>query len=184
MVSGKILTMMETGSVLTVEMLTSGLRLLIVTLLPDDLQSREWAQHQALTSLNTTLISIFAMLELHSQPHFECPDPGSYFLRQGMESGTGPIMDRYGYGFQGSPPPATGLCSSGDLPDNNASQKHYRGPPDFQGCWSCSECNNLNFSFSNTCNMRKCGAPRPTTASHLETGQLTSPMLADEFVTN
>ena len=31
--------------------------------------------------------------------------------------------------------------------------------------WQCASCGNLNYSFRTTCNMRKCGAPKPTTAS-------------------
>jgi hypothetical protein len=32
-----------------------------------------------------------------------------------------------------------------------------------EGDWTCPKCDNINFSFRTTCNMKKCGAPRPTT---------------------
>jgi len=30
-----------------------------------------------------------------------------------------------------------------------------------EGDWKCLECGNVNFAFRTTCNMRKCGAPKP-----------------------
>eukprot|EP00735_Rhodelphis_limneticus_P003480 TRINITY_DN14959_c0_g1::TRINITY_DN14959_c0_g1_i1::g.25773::m.25773 TRINITY_DN14959_c0_g1::TRINITY_DN14959_c0_g1_i1::g.25773 ORF type:complete len:269 (+),score=11.62,sp/Q8GZ43/YZR3_ARATH/32.32/4e-27,sp/Q8GZ43/YZR3_ARATH/47.83/3e-08,zf-RanBP/PF00641.13/9.4e-10,zf-RanBP/PF00641.13/1e-05,zf-RanBP/PF00641.13/0.00021,DUF2296/PF10058.4/29,DUF2296/PF10058.4/8.5,DUF2296/PF10058.4/8.5,Prim_Zn_Ribbon/PF08273.7/3.6,Prim_Zn_Ribbon/PF08273.7/2.5,Prim_Zn_Ribbon/PF08273.7/1.7e+02,PHD/PF00628.24/24,PHD/PF00628. len=30
-----------------------------------------------------------------------------------------------------------------------------------EGDWTCSSCGNINFAYRTTCNMRKCGAPKP-----------------------
>lgn len=39
----------------------------------------------------------------------------------------------------------------------------YTGPDGFsEGDWLCSKCGNTNFAFRTTCNMRKCGATKPT----------------------
>jgi len=38
-----------------------------------------------------------------------------------------------------------------------------------EGDWTCPKCDNINFSFRNTCNMKKCGAPRPTPVSMIIT---------------
>ena len=32
------------------------------------------------------------------------------------------------------------------------------------GDWQCNACSNINYSFRSTCNMRRCGAPRPVAA--------------------
>ncbi|CAD5174767.1 ranBP2-type zinc finger protein At1g67325 isoform X1 [Musa acuminata AAA Group] len=77
--------------------------------------------------------------------------------------GPGPIMDRYGYGYEGSPMPTSGPASR-ELFDNSTSRKR-RGGPDglLEGDWICPQCENVNFAFRTTCNMKKCGTPKPTT---------------------
>ncbi|KAJ0961896.1 hypothetical protein J5N97_029724 [Dioscorea zingiberensis] len=85
----------------------------------------------------------------------------------GMGYGHVPGMERYGYGFQGSPLPIPGPWSGRELPDNNASRKRRGGPDGFQqGDWICPKCSNVNFSFRDTCNMKKCGTPRPMSVSN------------------
>ncbi|XP_057981610.1 ranBP2-type zinc finger protein At1g67325-like [Malania oleifera] len=75
----------------------------------------------------------------------------------GMGYGSGPTINGYGYGFQGSP------WAGGDIPDNNASRKRRGGPDGLsEGDWVCPKCDNVNFAFRTTCNMKKCGAPRPS----------------------
>ncbi|URD97576.1 Zn-finger in Ran binding protein [Musa troglodytarum] len=78
--------------------------------------------------------------------------------------GPGPIMDRYDYGYQGSPMPTSGPASR-ELFDNSTLRKR-RGGPDglLEGDWICPKCENVNFAFRTTCNMKKCGTPKPTTA--------------------
>ncbi|XP_072958679.1 ranBP2-type zinc finger protein At1g67325-like [Typha angustifolia] len=85
----------------------------------------------------------------------------------GMGYGPGPGMDRYGYGFRGSPMPVSSPWSGGALLDNNASRKRRGGPDGLsEGDWICPKCDNVNFKFRTTCNMKKCGTPRPTSAAN------------------
>ncbi|WOL06098.1 hypothetical protein Cni_G14830 [Canna indica] len=87
--------------------------------------------------------------------------PGPIMDRFG---GHGPIMDRYGYGYRGSPMPMSGPAS-GDLIDNSALRKRRGGPDGLsEGDWICPKCDNVNFAFRMTCNMKKCGTPRPSPA--------------------
>ncbi|KAF5469975.1 hypothetical protein F2P56_010529 [Juglans regia] len=80
--------------------------------------------------------------------------PGGY---GGMAYGSGPAAHGYGFGFQGPP------WSGGVLPDNPASRKRRGGPDGFhEGDWICPKCENVNFAFRTTCNIKKCGAPRPS----------------------
>ncbi|ONM57384.1 RanBP2-type zinc finger protein [Zea mays] len=101
--------------------------------------------------------------------------PGSYGLfssygppgpMSGMGYGPGPELGRYSYGFRGSPMPVSSPWSGGALAENNdniASRKRRGGPDGLsEGDWTCPKCDNINFSFRSTCNMKKCGAPRPT----------------------
>lgn len=44
--------------------------------------------------------------------------------------------------------------------------KTFSGPDESsEGDWVCPKCENVNFSFRTVCNMKKCGAPRPTPVS-------------------
>ncbi|CAD6340979.1 unnamed protein product [Miscanthus lutarioriparius] len=101
--------------------------------------------------------------------------PGSYGLfssygqpgpMSGMGYGPGPELGQYSYGFRGSPMPVSSPWSGGALAENNdniASRKRRGGPDGLsEGDWTCPKCDNINFSFRTTCNMKKCGAPRPT----------------------
>jgi len=101
--------------------------------------------------------------------------PGSYGLfssygppgpMSGMGYGPGPELGRYSYGFRGSPMPVSSPWSGGALAENtdNIASRKRRGGPDglSEGDWTCPKCDNINFSFRSTCNMKKCGAPRPT----------------------
>nr|XP_023927199.1 ranBP2-type zinc finger protein At1g67325-like [Quercus suber] len=86
--------------------------------------------------------------------HLPTFPPGGY---GGMPYSPGPAVNGYGFGFQ-RPPWAGGV-----LPDNPASRKR-RGGPDgvHEGDWVCPKCENVNFAFRTTCNIKKCGAPRPS----------------------
>ncbi|KAK1262142.1 hypothetical protein QJS04_geneDACA018406 [Acorus gramineus] len=80
----------------------------------------------------------------------------------GLGYGPGMSMDGYGFGYRGSPLPVTGAWPGGDLPDNNASRKRRGGPDGLsEGDWVCPKCQNVNFAFRTTCNMKKCSAPKP-----------------------
>ncbi|XP_061375922.1 ranBP2-type zinc finger protein At1g67325-like isoform X2 [Gastrolobium bilobum] len=79
--------------------------------------------------------------------------PGSF---GGFDYGPRPRINGYGYGFQ-SPPWAEGLET-----DNFASRKRRGGPDGLsEGDWICPKCDNVNFAFRTTCNMKHCGAARP-----------------------
>ncbi|XP_015889469.1 ranBP2-type zinc finger protein At1g67325-like [Ziziphus jujuba] len=80
--------------------------------------------------------------------------PGGF---RGMGYASPPTVNGYGFGFQGSP------WSEGMMPDNPASRKR-RGGPDglYEGDWVCPKCENVNFAFRTVCNMKKCGAARPS----------------------
>ncbi|TKY65244.1 RanBP2-type zinc finger protein [Spatholobus suberectus] len=80
--------------------------------------------------------------------------PGSF---GGIDYGPRPRINGYGYGFQ-SPPWAEGLVA-----DNFASRKRRGGPDGLsEGDWICPKCDNVNFAFRITCNMKHCGAARPS----------------------
>ncbi|XP_042506627.1 ranBP2-type zinc finger protein At1g67325-like isoform X2 [Macadamia integrifolia] len=81
----------------------------------------------------------------------------------GVAYGPGSALDGYGFGYRGSPLPMPGSWSGGGLPDNSASRKRRGGPDGLsEGDWVCPKCDNVNFAFRTTCNMKKCGAPRPS----------------------
>uniref|UniRef100_A0A0D9WYZ3 RanBP2-type domain-containing protein n=1 Tax=Leersia perrieri TaxID=77586 RepID=A0A0D9WYZ3_9ORYZ len=88
----------------------------------------------------------------------------------GMGYGPGPELGRYSYGFRGSPMPVSSPWSGGALVETNdstASRKRRGGPDGLsEGDWKCPKCDNVNFSFRNNCNMKKCGAPRPNPGSN------------------
>ncbi|KAH1234880.1 RanBP2-type zinc finger protein [Glycine max] len=76
----------------------------------------------------------------------------------GINYGPRPRIDGYGYGFQSPPPPwAEGLVA-----DNFASRKRRGGPDGLsEGDWICPRCDNVNFAFRTTCNIKHCGAVKP-----------------------
>ncbi|XP_059599131.1 ranBP2-type zinc finger protein At1g67325 isoform X2 [Vitis vinifera] len=75
----------------------------------------------------------------------------------GMGYGSGPAISGYGFGFQGPP------WAGGGMPDGTASRKRRGGPDGLsEGDWVCPKCDNVNFAFRTTCNMKKCGAARPS----------------------
>ncbi|XP_061362920.1 ranBP2-type zinc finger protein At1g67325-like [Gastrolobium bilobum] len=82
--------------------------------------------------------------------------PGSF---GGVTYSPRPRINPYGYGFQ-SPPWDTGL-----VVDNFASRKRRGGPDGLsEGDWICPKCENVNFAFRTTCNMKHCGAARPSSS--------------------
>ncbi|KAG6500019.1 hypothetical protein ZIOFF_039833 [Zingiber officinale] len=85
--------------------------------------------------------------------------------------GPDPMMNRYGYGYRGFPMPLSGPTSAEQL-DNSASRKRRGGPDGLsEGDWVCPKCENVNFAFRTTCNMKKCGAPRPALAPNRGSGK-------------
>ncbi|KAL6323077.1 hypothetical protein AAG906_024647 [Vitis piasezkii] len=76
----------------------------------------------------------------------------------GMGYGSGPAISGYGFGFQGPP------WAGGGMPDGTASRKHGLS----EGDWVCPKCDNVNFAFRTTCNMKKCGAARPSSVTLLQ----------------
>ncbi|KAK7350439.1 hypothetical protein VNO77_09084 [Canavalia gladiata] len=95
---------------------------------------------------------------LYTRPHVPYSPvpafpPGSF---GGIPYSPRPRISPYGYGFQ-SPPWDAGLIT-----DNLASRKRRGGPDGLsQGDWICPKCENVNFAFRTTCNMKHCGAARP-----------------------
>ncbi|KAK9120910.1 hypothetical protein Syun_018527 [Stephania yunnanensis] len=88
------------------------------------------------------------------------PYPGSF---GGMGYGARAAVAGYGFGVQVSPFPTPGHWS-GDIANNNASRKRRGGTNGMsQGDWICPKCDNINFAFRTSCNMKKCGTPRPST---------------------
>ncbi|XP_062073212.1 ranBP2-type zinc finger protein At1g67325-like isoform X2 [Humulus lupulus] len=85
--------------------------------------------------------------------------PGGY---GGMGYASPSTMNGYGFGFPGSP--WSGGMSM--IPENPASRKR-RGGPDgsYDGDWICPKCENVNFAFRTVCNIKKCGAARPSLGS-------------------
>ncbi|PON60864.1 zinc finger protein [Parasponia andersonii] len=78
----------------------------------------------------------------------------------GMGYASPSAMNGYGFGFHGSP--WNGGMNM--IPENPASRKR-RGGPDgsHEGDWICPKCENVNFAFRTVCNIKKCGAARPST---------------------
>ncbi|KAE9607972.1 putative Zinc finger, RanBP2-type, Zinc finger, RING/FYVE/PHD-type [Lupinus albus] len=79
--------------------------------------------------------------------HISGPTPYS-----GGIYGMPPLLDRYGLGMP------IGPGTMGPSPDDN-SQKGADASRDND--WKCPNCGNVNFSFRNVCNMRKCNTPKP-----------------------
>ncbi|XP_010275420.1 PREDICTED: ranBP2-type zinc finger protein At1g67325-like isoform X2 [Nelumbo nucifera] len=72
-----------------------------------------------------------------------------------------------GFGYGGSPLPMPGPWSVGAISDNSASRKRRGGPDGLsEGDWVCPKCDNVNFAFRTTCNMKKCGTPRPSSGTN------------------
>ncbi|KAH9618262.1 hypothetical protein KSS87_015550 [Heliosperma pusillum] len=74
----------------------------------------------------------------------------------GMYGMPPPMMDRYGMSMQHMAPPPMGP-RPGFFSDSNSQKKDMPRDND----WICPKCGNVNFSFRITCNMRKCGTPKP-----------------------
>ncbi|KAL9246576.1 hypothetical protein vseg_020094 [Gypsophila vaccaria] len=74
----------------------------------------------------------------------------------GMYGMPPPMMDRYGMSMPHMAPPPMGP-RPGFFPDENSQKKDMAREND----WICPKCGNVNFSFRITCNMRKCGTPKP-----------------------
>ncbi|KAH8956730.1 hypothetical protein BDL97_07G057800 [Sphagnum fallax] len=91
------------------------------------------------------------------------PRPSAY-APTGLSYGAAPVLDGYGMDMDMS----LGLMMPAPRPaanygEDNGSRKR-RGGPDgaSEGDWLCPKCGNTNFAFRGTCNMRKCGASKPT----------------------
>ncbi|KAG8383300.1 hypothetical protein BUALT_Bualt05G0170300 [Buddleja alternifolia] len=83
------------------------------------------------------------------------PYSGGTVMRNGGMYGVPPLMDQYGLGMPMSP--AMG-GRPGFFPEDR-SQKKADGTRDND--WKCPKCGNVNFSFREVCNMRKCNTPKP-----------------------
>jgi len=79
--------------------------------------------------------------------------PGMGGMGNGAMGGYGGGMAAYGGGYGGA------MQGSRDDLD---SRKRRGGPNDREaGDWYCMACGNMNFTHRESCNMRKCGAPKP-----------------------
>ncbi|KAK4779618.1 hypothetical protein SAY87_015724 [Trapa incisa] len=85
------------------------------------------------------------------------PYPSGSMIGNGAMYGIPPMIDRYGLGLSMGPG-AMGL-RPGFFPDDKMQKKGTEGTRDND--WTCPKCGNVNFSFREVCNMRKCNTPKP-----------------------
>ncbi|KAI6692183.1 hypothetical protein NL676_019893 [Syzygium grande] len=83
---------------------------------------------------------------------------GSMIGNGGMY-GMPPMMDRYGLGL----PMGPGGMVNGPRPGFYSDDKLQKRGADAtrDNDWTCPNCGNVNFSFREVCNMRKCNTPKP-----------------------
>ncbi|KAK3243725.1 hypothetical protein CYMTET_46637 [Cymbomonas tetramitiformis] len=83
----------------------------------------------------------------------------------GVGMGTGMGMGAMGNGMPMAPSNFGNMgMGGGEYGGQREDQsRKRRGGPDAksEGDWFCMSCGNMNFAFRTTCNMRKCGAPKP-----------------------
>ncbi|XP_019414712.1 PREDICTED: ranBP2-type zinc finger protein At1g67325-like isoform X5 [Lupinus angustifolius] len=93
--------------------------------------------------------------------HLSGPTPysGGSMIGNGGIYGMPPLLDQYSLGMPIGP--GTMGPRPGFYLDDNSQKNGAARDSD----WKCPKCGNVNFSFRNVCNMRKCNTPKPGSQS-------------------